>query len=147
MVIYLRSLGHEVYDFRNPRTGGPNDPRALEKGFHWSEIDPEWQTWEPGQYRRHLLGHQLAADGFAGDWSAMNWADTGVLLLPCGRSAHLEAGYFVGHPDKELHILLQPGREGFEPELMYLLGAGLHVSVIDLADALERPVLESGAAW
>jgi hypothetical protein len=29
----FRQLGHEVYDFRNPRPG--------DNGFHWSDIDPD----------------------------------------------------------------------------------------------------------
>lgn len=34
----LRRVGHEVYDFRNPKPG--------DDGFHWSEIDPDWErSW------------------------------------------------------------------------------------------------------
>ena len=47
----------------------------------------------------------------------MQWADTGVLVMPCGRSAHLEAGYFVG-AGKRLIILINDS----EPELMYKMG-------------------------
>lgn len=39
----LREAGHEVYDFRNPPSGG--------HGFKWSEIDPEYMDWSPEQYR------------------------------------------------------------------------------------------------
>lgn len=139
VVNWLRALGHEVYDFRHPRTGGPADPRTLERGFHWSEIDPDWQEWSVERYRQNLLGSQVAADGFAGDWSAMNWADTGVLVLPSGRSSHLEAGYFTGHPSKQLHVLLPPeGR--MEPELMYLMADGLHLHIGDLGRAVAEPI-------
>jgi hypothetical protein len=110
VVNWLRALGHEVYDFRSPRTGGPDNPRALEHGFHWSEIDPQWRDWRTDAYRAALLTSQLAADGFAGDWGAMNWADTGVLVLPAGASAHLEAGYFAGARDKRIaHSAAQRG--------------------------------------
>lgn len=47
----------------------------------------------------------------------MEWADVIVLVMPCGRSAHLEAGWGTGHPDKKVAILLDV--EKAEPELMY----------------------------
>lgn len=44
----------------------------------------------------------------------MHWADTFVLVLPCGRSAHLEMGWAVG-AGKATIMLLGPYTE---PELM-----------------------------
>jgi hypothetical protein len=102
----IRAEGHEVYDFRNPEPG--------DNGFHWSEIDPDWQTWIPKQYIE-ALDHPLAVDGFGKDHAAMEWADTFVLVLPCGRSAHLELGWACG-AGKRTAILLD---DTFEPELMY----------------------------
>lgn len=107
----LRAVGHEVYDFRNPRPG--------DNGFAWSEIDPEWLGWDPRSFR-DLLDHPVAVGGFESDFDAMQWADTFVLELPCGRSAHLEAGWAIGQ-GKPTAILLRP--EGFEPELMYRMAA------------------------
>jgi hypothetical protein len=117
----LRSAGHEVYDFKNPpgRTG-----------FHWSRVDPEWQGWSPAKYRE-LLQHPVAQAGFKSDFDAMQWADTCVLVMPCGRSAHIEAGYFNG-AGKELHILLA---EEQEPELMYLMGTSI---CLNLDEVLQR---------
>jgi hypothetical protein len=80
----LRQLGHEVYDFRHPAPG--ND------GFHWSEIDPAWKDWNQSAFAA-ALQHPIAVDGFGRDMSALEWCDTCVLVLPCGRSAHLEAGW------------------------------------------------------
>jgi hypothetical protein len=131
----LRDAGHEVYDFRNPSDGWDN-PSGVSKGFAWSDLDPEWQEWDSEKYRALLLGHPIAAMGFQSDWQAMQWADTGVLLLPSGRSAHIEAGYFVGAEGKRLHILLTDPQE---PELMYLMANGIHLSVADLLLALEVP--------
>jgi hypothetical protein len=138
VVAYLRALGHEVYDFQHP-TENYDNPNGLARGFHWSEIDPDWQQWTPEQYRGYLLTHPLAAQGYASDAEAMEWADTCVLVLPSGRSAHLEAGYFAGHPNKSLHILLQPDREGFTPDLMYLMADGIHLHIVDLWPALRMP--------
>ena len=125
----LRRAGHAVYDFRNP-----GDPWRLERvgddsgGFRWSDIDPAWEHWSPWAFTQ-ALATETAARGFANDWDAMEAADIGVLLLPCGRSAHLEAGYFAGHPEKSLHILVP---ELPEPELMYLMADGIHLSVESL---------------
>jgi hypothetical protein len=100
VVAHLRNAGFEVYDFKNPKPG--------DRGFHWSEIDPGWQMWDAEQFRESLA-HPIAQLGFASDFIAMEAADACVLVLPCGRSAHLEAGYFAGHPSKRLVILLGPG--------------------------------------
>ena len=105
VVDLLKTLGHEVYDFRNPEEG--------DHGFHWSQIDPEWKSWTPERFRDGL-SHPLAVDGFEKDHAAIEWAEVCVLVMPCGRSAHLEAGEFIG-AGKPLLILLSDG----EPELMY----------------------------
>jgi len=122
----LRDAGHKVYDFRNPAPGN--------HGFHWSEIDPHWRGWDTAAYTRALT-HQIAVSGFASDYCAMQWADTGVLVLPSGRSAHIEAGYFNG-AGKHLYILLL---EPQEPELMYLMADGIFDSVAALIDTLGQP--------
>ena len=119
IVAALREAGHEVYDFRHPKAG--------DDGFHWSEVDGGWRQWTPARFRT-ALQHPIAQAGFTSDFSAMKWADAGVLLLPCGRSAHLEAGYFVG-AGKPLLILAE---ELPEPELMYLMAEGICIDVEEL---------------
>src|ERR1051325_6230430 len=94
VVVTLRKLGHEVYDFK--------EPHPYQSGFLWSDVDPNYQQWEPNDYLKHL-NHPLSINGFTSDMEAMIWADCCVLLLPCGRSAHIEAGYFVGS-NKLLYI-------------------------------------------
>jgi hypothetical protein len=105
----LRAAGHEVYDFREP-TPGDQD-----KGFAWSDIDPDWQEWSPELFRRSLA-HPLAVNGFECDLEAMEWADAFVLVMPCGRSAHLELGWAIGRGKRAVILL-----SGAEPELMYRL--------------------------
>jgi hypothetical protein len=122
----LRHYGHQVYDFRNPSEGYEN-PTGVTAGFQWSEIDPNWQQWTSGQYIDALLS-PIAQRGFESDYRAMQWADTGVLLMPSGRSAHLEAGYFNG-ARKPLHILLGDEQE---PELMYLMATSISRSIAEL---------------
>lgn len=125
----LRAAGHAVYDFRNPHDLWTATNRGDEEhGFKWSNIDPEWNTWSRWSFTQALQTH-AAEIGYRNDFSAMEKADTGVLLLPSGRSAHIEAGYFAGHPDKSLHILIP---ELPEPELMYKLADGVHLTVESL---------------
>jgi hypothetical protein len=121
----LRAAGHEVYDFRNP-------PGGIENGFRWTEIDPNWQKWTTAEYRTALL-HPLARRGFNSDFDGMKWADVGVLLLPCGRSAHLELGWMAG-AGKQTIIWT---RDGEEPELMALLASYICGSLHEVLHALK----------
>lgn len=103
----LQAAGHDVYDFRHPAVN--ND------GFHWTEIDPDWQDWSVEQYLE-ALSHPVAESGFKFDMDAMVWADALVLVMPCGRSAHLECGWFVG--EGKATVILHRADEPCEPELM-----------------------------
>jgi len=131
VVTAARAAGHEVYDFKNPRPG--------EHGFHWSEVDREWQSWTKASFRT-MLNHPVARNGFESDWQAMEWADACIMVMPCGRSAHIEAGYFVG-AGKRLIILLSNG----EPELMYRMAGHLAVTVEEAVRALAINKQKKGA--
>lgn len=120
VVRVLRDKGHEVYDFRQPTE---ND-----SGFHWSEIDPKWQSWSPEQYRNGLK-NPLAETGFKSDLDAMKWADVFVGVMPFGRSASFEMGWGAGHGKKTV-LLLESG----EPELMAKM---FDYICCDLFEALE----------
>lgn len=125
VVNMLRCDGHTVYDFRNPRPG--------DTGFAWSEIDPAWRNWTAEQYR-DALRSPVALGGFKSDFDAMKWADVGVLVLPCGRSAHLELGWMAG-AGKQTIICTDDGEE---PELMALLATHICVSFDELRAALKQ---------
>lgn len=105
----LRAIGHEVYDFRNPQVQGP--PGMPADGFSWKQTDPTWGSrLSPDivdRYKR-MLAHPRASEGFAADYDAMRWADAFVLLLPCGRSAHLEAGWALGRGKPTIVLLPEP---------------------------------------
>lgn len=105
----LREAGHEVYDFKNPRPG--------ENGFHWSEIDKNWKNWTAAQFRE-ALSHPIAVAGFLSDMMALRECEVCVLVLPCGRSAHLELGWACG-AGKRTIVLFTKHPE--EPELMYAM--------------------------
>jgi hypothetical protein len=114
----LRREGHQVYDFRNPSPG--------DVGFAWRQCapvgtDPEAfrDAMEDSEFfRDEVLSHPIAQAGFKKDMSALREADATVLVLPCGRSAHLELGYAVGAGQRTLVLLDDPMSE---PELMYLM--------------------------
>lgn len=120
----LRNVGHEVYDFKNPEDGYA--------GFHWSEIDPAWESWDVPSFV-FSLSHPLAVDGFRQDFNAMKWAEGCVMVMPCGRSAHLEAGWFVGQ-GKPLWILASKA----EPELMYKMATGIFDDMGPLLVAIQN---------
>ncbi len=126
VVACLRDAGHEVYDFRNPPS---------RTGFDWEQVDPDWRDWSPRAYTE-ALSHPISQAGFKSDYDAMEWADTGVLVLPSGRSAHIEAGYFNG-AGKDLFIL-QLERQ--EAELMYLMATQICLSIGELTAALAGAV-------
>jgi len=128
VVLALAHAGHEVYDFR-----APNGPGGTPGGFQWSEIDPDWKAWSPETFRERI-DHPIASVGFDRDFDAMDSCDAGVLVMPCGRSAHLELGWLAGQ-GKQTVILLSDG----EPELMYRLASQLCVTIDEVLKALEEP--------
>lgn len=80
------------------------------------------------------LNHPVAEIGFKSDIEAMRWAEICVLLLPCGKSAHSEAGWMQG-AGKPTYVLLTDKQE---PELMYKLFSGVFSNIDDLISVLNR---------
>lgn len=127
VLAFLRNAGHEVYDFRNP--GGPHGPKYSgmpDKGFAWRDAG-DVSTKEG---YRETLRTPVAQAGFRIDFKAMQWADHCVLVLPCGRSAHMELGWFMGRL-MPVTVFFPIEVEEFEPELMYLIGDWLNQPVVD----------------
>ena len=134
IVEILRYAGHEVYDFREPTPGN--------RGFSWHEIDPSIPVGPadlvlgPSKIR-DMLQHPAAQDGFRLDMGALEWCDTCVLVLPCGRSAHLEAGWAAGAGRFTVGLLT----EG-EPDLMWKMLDRLCVTAADLLEVVGNPAAE-----
>lgn len=108
----------------------PHRP-APKKGSDWEEV---------GEYLR-MVEHPRAVEGFDSDFGAMQKADTFVLVLPCGKSAHLELGWAVG-AGKRTAILLE---DPVEPELMYRMVDHLAPSLFSLLGWI-APDAKEGAA-
>lgn len=117
----LREDGHCVYDFKNP----PN-----KSGFAWRETDPEWPSVVKSQvHYLKALEHRRAVEGFNEDMSALKSADITVLVLPCGRSAHLELGYAVGEGQHTYVLLDNPLTDW---DLMYKMCTRIVTSIYEL---------------
>ncbi len=121
----LLNVEHDVYDFRHP--GGDQS-----YGFHWSDIDPDWENWTPKRFRQSLQ-HPIAQRGLVVNMTALKWCEAVVLVMPCGRSAHLELGYAIGAGKRSV-ILLSDG----EPELMYGMADSICISITEMLLALEK---------
>lgn len=130
----LRAIGHDVYDFRNPEPG--------DNGFGWRQCRPagmapresgEDKITDPRFFRDEVLTHSVARAGFRKDMNALRSAAATVLVLPCGRSAHLELGWATGHGQRTVVLLDDPMSE---PELMYLMNTCICVSLEEVLSAL-----------
>ena len=136
VVVALREAGHDVYDFRNPAPGNA--------GFGWRQCDPRPPSeWTVEDYRR-VLAMPRAQEGFAFDMAALRACDVCVLVLPCGRSAHLELGWAAGAGKRTLVLCERID----EPELMYLMCGGPEVICASVGELLARlaecPVCDDG---
>mgnify|MGYP001560230306 CR=1 FL=1 len=129
LVIRLRREGHQVYDFRNPPSGSG--------GFSWREIDGDWESWNTASYR-NALWHPKAEAGYKDDMDALTTAQIVVLLLPSGRSAHVEAGYFRGIGG----IVVVHISQLSEPELMYKMFNSITETDDELVTLLSKPLPE-----
>jgi hypothetical protein len=130
----LRADGHDVYDFRNP---------ALDDhGFGWRQVATPEQLKDPRAFRDKVLTHPIAKAGFVKDWSALTAADVTVLVLPCGRSAHLELGVARGMSQRTIVLLDNPLSE---PELMYLACTYIAVELDEVRRLCSRIAAE--AVW
>lgn len=109
VVTVLREHGFEVYDFKNPSEGN--------HGFRWVDTGIHNGPIHIDKLQR-ALETPPAQDGFKQDHTAMQWADLCLLVLPAGRSAHLETGWFMGQGRPVIVYAV----DEIEPELMYLLG-------------------------
>jgi len=128
VVAALRWHGIEVYDFMTAETA-----------FTWCDAGLEVDNSASGEsvaLADYLtaLEHPRSIEGFASDFAAMERADACVLVLPCGRSAHLELGWAVGQGKRTAILFDAPGP--VVPELMYRMVDYLAPTLADLLNWL-----------
>lgn len=119
----LRSEGHEVFD--DWFAAGP-------------EADDYWQKYEQDKghnYKEALAGY-AANHVYNYDRSHLDRNDLAVLVLPAGKSGHLELGYMIGQ-NKPGYILFDeqmPDRW----DVMYLFASGVFFKLDDLVQELRK---------
>lgn len=119
----LRKTGLEVFD--DWFAAGP-------------EADDKWREYE--QLRGHSYSEALrgyaAHHVFAFDKEHLHRASVAVLVLPAGRSGHLELGYILGQGKKGYILIDNPERW----DVMYQFADGVYDKMEDLIEVL-RPRL------
>ena len=136
LVKELRMRGHKVYDFRHPF--GRNDKNVWDIVAKSRELKEAYLAGQlsPSDFN-NMLVDEKAKERFKEHFNAMSDADTCVLCLPCGRSAHVEAGYMAGD-GKRVYVMDYSSKA--KPELMYLTFDGYFHEEEDLFAALEEPI-------
>lgn len=101
------------------------------------EADDKWQEYEQRRGRHYseaLYGH--AASNITGfDKHHLDAADIGILVMPAGKSGHLEIGYMTGQ-GKFTYILMDGEPERWD--VMYHLCTRVFFDVDSLIEELRR---------
>ena len=117
----LREIGFEVFD----------------DWFAGGKIaDDEWQAYETVRghsYKQALRGY-AASHVFDFDIHHLNRADIGVLVLPSGKSCHLELGYLIGQ-GKPGYVLFDSVPERFD--VMYKFATNVFFDLEELLNDLK----------
>jgi len=90
--------------------------------FHWSELvddEDDLKNYDAID----MLADPRTQRAFKEDKKWLDWADCVIMIMPCGRSSHLEGGYAVGK-GKKLYIVGDFPKGEFD--VMYGLANGLH---------------------
>jgi len=89
--------------------------------FHWSEMvdnEIDLQKYDALSF----LDDSKVQRAYQEDKKWLDWADTVIMLMPCGRSSHLEGGYGKG---KGKRLFLYGEFPKGEFDVMYALADGL----------------------
>lgn len=109
----------------------------------WHAVGPDadtfWRDYEmtrrPGITMKEAVGGYLAQHTFTFDKFHIDRSDALVMVLPCGRSAHIEAGYSVGQ-GKPTFALFEGEPDRFD--IMYNFFTGLALNTDELVEMLRR---------
>lgn len=117
MASLLREEGHTVDAFCE-------ENRVV--SFNWSELFAAMDTEgvDITEYdAMDMMDHWMVQDAFMYDKQQLDLCDAVIMMLPCGRSSHMEAGYAVGM-GKKLYIV--GGFEKGEFDVMYGFATGMY---------------------
>lgn len=117
----LRAEGHEVFD--DWYSSGP-------------DADDIWRDYEKERGRSFIdaLAAPHARAVFQLDRDNIMARDTAVMVLPAGKSAHLELGVAIG-AGKSGHIMMQA--EGDRWDVMYGFAEAIHNNINSLVESLK----------
>ncbi len=99
------------------------------------EADDFWKKYETARGRNY----QQALQGWAGkhvfefDKFHIDRADFGILILPAGKSGHLELGYMIGCGKPGYILLDKPDRW----DVMYQFATGIFFSMEEMIEELK----------
>lgn len=118
----LRAWGYNV--FEDWYAAGPN-------------ADDEWRKYEQGRGRSFVEALQGLAVGHVFDFDSKHLleADIGILMLPAGKSGHLELGVLVGR-GKRTYILLDGEPKRWD--MMYLFATAVFTDKEELFATLRE---------
>jgi hypothetical protein len=118
----LRQAGHEVFD--DWYAGGPT-------------ADDCWKEYEQARGRTFVqaLEGYAARHVFDYDRHHLDRADGGVLVLPAGKSGHLELGYLAGQ-GKPTYVLLDGEPDRWD--VMYGFMNGVFATLDELVEELQE---------
>lgn len=117
----LRAAGHEVFD--DWYAAGP-------------DADDKWREYEQRRGRSYIeaLKGKAANHVFEFDHLHLSVADVTVLVLPAGKSAHLELGWTLGRQVPGYILLDRPDRW----DVMYKFADGIAESIDGLVAMLDK---------
>jgi len=118
----LRDTGHDVFD----------DWWAASE-----DADDWWQKYEKARGRDFIsaLNGWAASHVYKYDRFHLERADAGVLVLPAGKSGHLELGFLMGR-GKPGFILLDGEPDRFD--VMYKFARGVYKTTTELIEGIDK---------
>lgn len=132
-----------IGSMRNPRV--PEVAKAL-RAIGWDafddwyspgeQCDDKWQEYERSRGRsfKEALAGYHAQHAFAMDEKHIERCNAGLLVLPAGKSAHIELGVFRGMK-KPRYILMDGEPERFD--LMYNFATDIFLSIAEMTEKLK----------
>lgn len=125
----LRKTGVEVFD--DWYAAGPH-------------ADDAWKAYETRRgrtYEEALRGY-AAEHVFRFDLKHLQRCDAAVLVLPAGKSAHLELGWVLGQ-GKPGWVLLEPAMPRWD--VMYQFATGVYADIDELAETIRTVRVRAAA--
>ncbi len=121
----IRQLGYEVFD--DWYAAGP-------------KADDHWRDYEQGRgrsYAEALKGH-AARHVFDFDQHHLDRCDGGLLVLPAGKSGHLELGYLRGQKKPTWILMDGPPPDGRWDVMYQFASEGVYDDLDMLCEAMEK---------